>query len=382
MLIPSLARAEIVIILRQQAEASGNYVRVCDIARIEGPKEIAVEIAKTVLGPTPARGEVREITRWEIEHRIYEMGLETTVTFTGNDTVKVTGNGLPNHRPDYSELDGIESNRPVLTFAAPEKPVRVAEPLPEKPVRSESIKPVAEKRKAETQLEQGRTKHRNPLTTLGDESRETLTRTISEYLARQYNRPDVDVEVRLASLSESMPAAIAEATVIEALEGRIPGKASLAVRYVDFAGKESKPLSVGIEAEVYALAPVASKPLYKGDVLSARDILITRVKMKSGSTYLPPDAKMAEGREVQKALQPGTPILATDAIPTAAVKRGATVSVDANGKGWRLQANAKALGPGEIGDIITVEDVSTKAKYQARITGHGKVAALPRKTNS
>lgn len=381
LLIPSTARADIVIILRQQAEAAGNYIRVCDIARIEGPRELAVEVAKTVLGPTPARGEVREITRWEIEHRIYEMGLETIIAFTGNDTVKVTGNGPPSHRPDYSEMDGIELDRQDMAIAPREKEVRAVEPPAGKSAPSAFVDPSAEKGKAENRAGKNEANRHNPLAELSGESRETLTRTLSEFLANQYGRPDVDVEIRLTSLSDGIPAAIAGATVIEALEGRIPGKASLAVRYVDSAGKESKALTVGIEADVYALAPVAAKPLYKGDVLTAGDILVARVKMKSGSTYLPPDAKIAEGREVQKALQTGTPILATDAIPTAAVKRGATVSVDSSGKGWRLQATAKALGSGEIGDIIAVEDISTKAKYQARVTGHGIVAALPRKMN-
>lgn len=385
LLLPNMARAEILIILRQQAEASGNYVRVCDIARVEGPKELALEVAKTVLGPTPARGEVREITRWEIEHRIYEMGLETGVTFTGNETVRVTGNGRSSLGYEYSDDAGIEPSRQVGAFAAPERAVRAPDARREKAVvPAAPAAPRAETgtRETDSGSEQARSRLRNPMAALGDETREALTRAIADYLAKQYSRPDIDVEVRLASLSETVPSAVGAVTVEEALEGKIPGRASLAVRVVDFSGKENKIVAVGVDADVYALAPVASKPLYKGDILTPRDILVTRVKMKSGSTYLPPDAKAVEGREMQKAVQPGAPILATDAIPTAAVKRGATVAVDASGKGWRLQANAKALGAGEIGDIITVEDVSTKAKYQARITGYGKVAALPRKPNS
>ncbi len=136
-----------------------------------------------------------------------------------------------------------------------------------------------------------------------------------------------------------------------------------------------------ITSEVYALAPVAAKPLYKGDVLNPKDVLITRVQMKSGLSYLPPDRKAVEGREMQKHISPGTPILATEATPTAAVKRGNLVVVEAMGKGWKMQASAKAMGTGNIGDLIMVEDTSTKSKYQARVTGHGTVTALPKTNN-
>ena len=89
------ALADVVVIVRREAESAGKYIRVCDIARVEGPRELALEVAKTVIGPTPQRGETREITRWEIEKRLREMGLDADIAFAGNDSVTVFGNGMP-----------------------------------------------------------------------------------------------------------------------------------------------------------------------------------------------------------------------------------------------------------------------------------------------
>lgn len=373
------AWAEVVIIVRQQAEATGNYIRVCDIARVEGPKELAAEVAKTVLGPTPVIGEVREITRWEIEHRIYEVGLKTAIAFTGNDSVRVLGTALRARNFDYADIDGVAVEQPARGASAP-APVTIME-LPES--RPVSAVNDGRERAAHSEAPGNTTpaQPRNPLTLLADDTRDQVSRVISNYLAERYKRPDVEVEVRLVSISGVIPGDAGEIVVEEALEGRIPGRASLALRYMDASGQTTKNITAAIDAEVFALAPVAAKPLYKGDVLAPRDVLITRIKMKSGQSYLPPDPRAVEGREMQKPVSPGAPILATDATPSAAVKRGNVVAVDASGTGWRLQANAKALGSGNIGDVIEVEDVSTKAKYQARVIGYGKVAAVARKVN-
>ncbi|MDR1535921.1 MAG: hypothetical protein LBU64_12650, partial [Planctomycetota bacterium] len=76
------ARADVIIIVRRQAEAAGNYIRICDVARVDGPREQAAEVGAIILGPTPGKGETREFTRWEIENRLLEMGVTARVSFT------------------------------------------------------------------------------------------------------------------------------------------------------------------------------------------------------------------------------------------------------------------------------------------------------------
>ncbi len=67
------------------------------------------------------------------------------------------------------------------------------------------------------------------------------------------------------------------------------------------------------------------------------------------------------------------------AVPGTAVKRRQLVIVDTEGKGWRLQTKARAHEGGTVGDIITVEDLETKAKYPVRITGMGTVSVVVNK---
>ncbi|GEM_PF-2253854 len=382
------AWAEVVVIVRQQAEATGNYVRICDIARVEGPKELALEVSKTILGPTPPRGQVVEITRWEIEHRIYEMGLHTQVSFTGNDVVRVSGNGVPSSRGQDAFADEGTPGY-VKPFMAEqlvkEDRSRLARDTSPATVRKNPEMPgprdVADSLPQMGEMPTAAARPRNPLALTSETAKERVANAAANYIAARYRRPDVEVEAKVLSVNAVVPDDAREIVVEEALDGRVPGRAVLAVKVVDFDGKRLNPIEVSIDSEVYALAPVAAKPLYKGDVLNPRDVLVTRVKMKSGLSYLPPDRKAVEGREMQKHVSPGTPILATDATPTAAVKRGTLVVVEAQGKGWKMQASAKALGTGNLGDLIYVEDVSSKAKYQARVTGQGTVTALPKAKN-
>ncbi len=377
----SSALADVLVIIRQQAEAAGNYVRICDIARVEGPKEIAAEVGKTVIGPTPPRGEVKEITRWEIEHRLYETGLNAEVIFSGNNSVKVTGNGSAGMQQYDFEPYASDLVEEKTDFPAAEVKPNTSEKLQDRASASEraeihnDVVPQAEKPAPVAGAD--RQAPRNPLAVMREEAKQRVIDAVSSYLASRYRRPDVEVETKLIAISDVIPVEAAEITVQEALEGRLPGKAKLALRVLDGRGEKVSVVAVAIDADVYALAPVAAKPLYKGDVLTPKDVLVTRIKMRSGFSYLPPDARAVEGREIQKPVSPGAPILATDATPTDAVKRGSVVTVDASGKGWRLQASAKALASGNVGEVISVEDTSTKTKYQARVVGYGKVAALP-----
>ncbi|MCD7897155.1 MAG: hypothetical protein LUG50_10870, partial [Planctomycetaceae bacterium] len=93
LLTTTLAWAEVVVIIRREAQSAGKYIRIGDIARVDGPQDQVREVAATILGPAPSHGEPRNITRWDIENRLLEMGIMAKVAFSGNDHVRVLGSG-------------------------------------------------------------------------------------------------------------------------------------------------------------------------------------------------------------------------------------------------------------------------------------------------
>jgi flagella basal body P-ring formation protein FlgA len=99
--------------------------------------------------------------------------------------------------------------------------------------------------------------------------------------------------------------------------------------------------------------------------------------MESGKAYLPPRPETAAGRELSRNLVSGEPVLAGDAVPAQAVKRGETVQSVTRNRAWEVRGRGKALSGGMVGDVVTVEDAGTKVKYQARITDRGVVSVLP-----
>lgn len=368
-LLPSRAEAKVVVIVRQEAEAAGNYVRICDVARVEGPNDQAVEVANTVLGPTPPKGETREFSRWEIELRLAEMGLDAIVSFSGNEAVRVFGNGAKSRRSgdayelgelasmDIGALPGGGSARDLPAKEIVDGVPALAAALAPKPAEGKTAAP------------------EKTLAGMDEEARARVAQAIREYLESRYSRKDVEIEARLLSITAPVPVDAADIRVTDALEGKVPGKAVLALVFKEAAGGTDKRVVVSADTEIAAMAPVAARPLFKGDILNRRDIAIARVKMKSGVAYLMPNVKALEGREVRRELKPGEPILAADAPPADAVKRGTLVELDTRIPGFRVQATVKALGSGNIGDLIMVEDQTNKNnRYQVRITGHNTVA--------
>lgn len=372
----SCAYAEVVVIMRREAQSSGKYVRICDVARVDGPRDQAKEVALVVLGPSPYHGETREITRWDIEARLFEMGIDARVTFSGNDMVRVFGDGVASGRMDWgkedtvftplrsvpdryawdsgrsdgSEVAGIDVHRPRSGIAKPA-------PRPYEP-RDQLTAP-----------------------SLTGEARRRVELAISDYFSGRYKtsktkRKDIEIETKILSVTSDIPYSAFDIVVDEAIEGQVPGKATLHVKVKNNETDPYKNVTVVADTDVYGQTLVASRHIAKGELLEARDVTVARIRMDSGKGYLPPSPAKAAGRETKRSYKPGEAILAADAVPGLAVRRGSEVVVENRGRGWMVQTKAKALGAGSVDDIITVQDVSNKTKYQARIIAPGTVTAI------
>ncbi len=374
------AWAEVVVIVRREAESAGKYIRICDVARVDGPQPAAREVAETVLGPAPSRGEIREISRWDIESRLYEMGVGGRVAFSGNDQVLVYGEGTE-RRGLIDRNVGFRSLGPVydagprggLTYgsalggssgqelgqagAAPFKPE--AKNLPSRRPDSDQL-----------QLER--------------ESALRVGHAIADYLSDRYRngpqkRSDIEVEAKVKNANADIPLDAYEVKVEQEMGGQVPGRAELRLSVRDKADAKPRFVDVVADTELFAQGLVANRNVSRGENLDKKDVRVSRVKMEFGKGYLPPKPEAVAGREAKKQLKPGEAILADDAPLGEAVKRGSTVVVKTEGKGWEVYSKGKAQGGGGIGDIISVEDTTNKSKFQARIVDRGVVAVVVKK---
>lgn len=376
----STAMAEVVVIMRREAQSSGKYLRVSDVARVDGPRDQAKEVALVVLGPSPYRGETREITRWDIEARLFEMGIDTRVTFTGNDIVRVFGDGAPtlfsrqrdefafhplNPIPGGGGDSGWDAGKRGVSDVAGIDVHRPRHPM-------ERPGPIPYERS-------GPDPYGRP--SLTGEAKRRVELAVSEFFAGQYKnsrskRSDIEVEAKVLSTSDDIPYAAYDLRVAEAVDGQVPGKATLRLKVRNNENDPTREITVVADTAVYGDALVAARHITRGEQLLERDVMVTRVQMESGKGYLPPTPSAIVGRETKRSFKPGDAILAADAVTGDAVRRGSQVVVENKGKGWSVQTKGKALGGGAVGDIITVEDTGNKTKYQARIIAPGTVTAV------
>ncbi len=354
------AWADVVVIIRKEAEAVGNYVRVCDIARVEGPKDQATEVGLTILGPTPPKGQPQEISKWEIESRLFEMGVTATIVFSGNDSVRVhcSGPSQRNYAPD-PDMARVQPSAPALALDLGDAVAKTAAKRPSEDKAKRSAKPAQPER---------------PIDGMTSHAKDRVGQLVSAFLSKQYQRPDVEVEAKLFSVTDSVSYSAHEIEVVEALEEHGPGRAGRRLRLREDVTSEDREVTAVVDASVFGLAPVAKRQLFPGEILDPADVAVRRVKMEAGKSYLPPSPKSVDGLEIRNGLTAGAPILASQTVPTEAVKRGDTVATEVSGTGWKVQGSAKALAGGRLGEVITVQDSSTKKKYPARIVGRGKVS--------
>lgn len=369
------AWADVVVIMRREAEASGNYVRVCDIARVEGPKEQANEVALIVLGPTPPRGQTHQITRWDIENRLFEMGVAASVTFTGNDMVRVFGGGASTRHFDDGLTRPLQDLSPVIPFDGETVGRTLGAPMDSTDrlsAREEPAKPI----KPAAKVIEASLSPAAMADSLSATARSRIGDAISGFLAGKYSRADMEIEARVLTLGDAIADSVHEVKVEEAIGGRVPGKATLRLSIKDTPESPARSVMVSADTEVFGLAPVATRQLTRGELLEPRDVTVSRVRMESGKGYLPPNPDAVIGRALKKNVKPGEPILAVDAVQAEAVKRGNLVVVIASGAGWEVKTIGKAMGGGGVGELITVEDSATRAKYPARISGPGTVTMI------
>lgn len=140
-------------------------------------------------------------------------------------------------------------------------------------------------------------------------------------------------------------------------------------QFVLHVGNPAAPTRLPIEVEIAGTvrAVTASRLVEKGMVLSADDLQLQTVALKSGVTLVF-DPTLLIGRETTRTLNPGQLLSQEHARSIRLVKRGEDIQVFSIGAGLQIVEPAKALADGSQGDSITVE-FADRRKMTARVNG-------------
>jgi flagella basal body P-ring formation protein FlgA len=207
-------------------------------------------------------------------------------------------------------------------------------------------------------------------------SPEDITRALSAALVSEHQVPaDTELELNSGLMELTVESSATEPVVIRNLSyngasGRfeatfvVPGSRAMELNPGRVIGSVSDVVRV----------PVLSRPILKGDVVSANDISMERRRRSdiAGDFFLDP-AKIV-GNAARRALPRGTLLREGDIQRPEVVEKNATVTMFHEQPGIQLSMRGKALSGGAMGDTIQVMNLNSKRTVEATITGPNRVA--------
>lgn len=136
--------------------------------------------------------------------------------------------------------------------------------------------------------------------------------------------------------------------------------------------------SVSIWAKVHVTQEstwVEAAELLPAGRLIRADQLILQTGLRSPLDEAPAASlESVVGKKPLRTLAPGTAIRLPWLIEPPQVERGDKVGVEVSSGGALLQFEAEAENPGHVGDLIFLRNPENGRRFQARVTGKGKVA--------
>jgi flagella basal body P-ring formation protein FlgA len=336
------------ITLRDKVEMTKYVVRLGDVAEIEcDDVEQARELASLPLMPAPAAGSQRFLRKREIEDSLAAHGLDLqSVMISGATQTTVVGTRAAAPREDASGSGAVGKVDRRAALAAG----RIGAP--------------------ETMLSS---------TQLDTDGAEILNDGIRELIASYLKTKSAEAES--CTVACQVPprhlASLATATSRPVCQGGIApwtGRQRFEVSFATAAGATK----FFVHADVNPAATpvvIATRALVRGEVVTTADVELQDI----GYVPKPNDRRVAArsiesliGMEVRQPIPAGSMVF-TDAVqPPVLVKRGELIHISSQSGGIRVRTTAKALQDCSQGQLVEVESLTTKQRFDARVVGPGQ----------
>jgi flagellar basal body P-ring formation protein FlgA len=210
-------------------------------------------------------------------------------------------------------------------------------------------------------------------------SPEDIAAALKQVLVRDHQVvADAELELTAGQMEATVEAASTEAVVVRSLSyngssGRfeatfvVPGNRALELQPARI---------VGAVADV-ARVPVLTRAILKGDVVSASDFAIERRRRSEMNGDVITDAAKLAGTIAKRPLPRGTIVRDVDVQRPDAIERNAAVTLVYEQPGLQLTLRGRALQAGTMGDMIQVQNITSKKIVEGTITAPGRVTVAP-----
>lgn len=118
-----------------------------------------------------------------------------------------------------------------------------------------------------------------------------------------------------------------------------------------------------------------ARSLAAGEVVQPQDLIWGKAALAPGNS--PKDPEVLVGQAARHAIREGAPAVTTDVAAVQVIKRDDVLTVAFESDGVSLSVQAKAMGPGGVGDTINVQNTVSKKIIQAVVTGPGQAVVGP-----
>ena len=336
--------------LRERVAPHGTLIRLGDVAEIAAVDQgRAQSLARLPLMPSPAAGTERFLRPREIQDMLVAQGVDAEgLRFTGAAQVALA----PSTETEISQ-NSLRSNG-----------------KPSRPLNRHAL------------ILAGYTEER-PSTRLDDvranELRQRLTSIIANYLNAKTGeivnrRIECDVTPRdLAQLNGATSTPVCQG-------GSEPwtGRQRFTLTFSTSEGNVQLPVSAEVTPPAMP-AVFAVRPIARGGVITAADIELRTTDStpkNSGQKTVARSVDELIGKEARQAIQAGDLVFSDQVQSPVLIKRGELVTVTSQSGGIRVRTTARALHDGAHGELVQVESLGSKEKFDARVTGLREAAVF------
>lgn len=206
--------------------------------------------------------------------------------------------------------------------------------------------------------------------TINANQRERAERFVAEAVVKTLqsaagNRDPFQVRVSLSDVQCST--ALSLGGRMSAQGGTAPFTGSQTLALFDDAGK--KLFDVSAEAALPPSVVVVQKNLPTGTIIHASDVALKPIMAVNPGVQPFHSLEEVVGRQTTWAIPAGTILSRTGVQRPQVVRRGDAVTLYARTAGVRVRTTVRAREAGGLGDLITVESLTDRSPFFARITG-------------
>jgi flagella basal body P-ring formation protein FlgA len=352
--VTSHALAAVDVKLRERVAPHGSVVRLGDVAEIAtADRQQARQLGSLPLMPAPAPGTERFLRTREIQDMLSAQGVDVgALRFVGAQQVVIAA------------ADGARTSN-VVQVSAETEILQRATPMN----RHAAILAGADTERTSAPIDETR----------ASGIRTQLTNIIANYLNVKTGKVQLwKVECDLADRDlGKLDAAQSTPTCVGGSEPWT-GRQRFVISFSTAQGQMQLPIFAEISPPPVP-AVVAIRPVGRGEVVKAADIELRSVDANSKSVGQRAAADSVEkliGMEARQAIQAGDIIFTDQVQAPIVVKRGDVITVTSQSGGIRVRTSGRATHDAARGELVQVEALGSRAKYDARVTGPREAAVF------